>query len=268
MPTTLPRYRAGKPTPAGAPTCDFFELISGYEHRSEKQPDDLTVKKGNNRREFIQLFPTVRKLTRNPENADFLSRSFFIFPTYWPFLIVSWHFDYLVFKIKRIMANFEIRPRFKRQTPLSQKTVTEKIEKALKAPDAPVVGYAADHHFFLKIPAEARHYWSPELHLELEENESGTLIRALFGPSPSVWFMYLFFYALLGFAAMVVMIMGFSQLNLGLPAGILWILPVLLGLFLFAFFTAKAGQKLGHDEMHLLYNFLEDALEKNWERIP
>ena len=166
------------------------------------------------------------------------------------------------------MSNFEIRPRFKRSTSLSQNEITDLLQKALNENDSSsVIGYMSDHHVFLKIPEKDRHYWSPELHLEIEEQKNSTLIRALFGPSPSVWFLFVFFYCVLGFASLVIMIMGFSQLNLGLSARILWFLPILIILFLLAFSTAKAGQKLGHDEMHLLYDFVEDALNKNWTRV-
>ncbi|MCR9285751.1 MAG: dolichyl-diphosphooligosaccharide--protein glycosyltransferase subunit STT3 [Bacteroidetes bacterium] len=166
------------------------------------------------------------------------------------------------------MANFEIRPRFKRSTNLTEPEITELLQKALdENKSSSVIGYISDHHIFLKIPEKNRHYWSPELHLEVEEKKEKTLIRALFGPRPSVWFMYIFFYCLLGFISMVILIMGFSQLNLGLSARILWVMPIIIILFLLAFSTAKAGQKLGHDEMHLLYDFVEDALEKRWERI-
>ena len=158
-------------------------------------------------------------------------------------------------------ANFEIRPRFKKTISLSEEEIVERFQKALKQPNAPVTGTVVDHHIFLKIPAHQQHYWSPQLDLEIEETEEGSLIRGLFGPKPSVWFMFVFFYILLGFISMVVAIMGFSQLNLGLSAKILWLLPISLVLFLFIFFTAKTGQKLGKDEMFLLYDFYENTLK-------
>ncbi len=158
-------------------------------------------------------------------------------------------------------ANFEIRPRFKKIASLSEKEIVDRFKNALERPDAPVTGTIVDHHIFLKIPADQQHYWSPQLDLEIEETEEGSLIRGLFGPKPSVWFMFVFFYVLLGFISMVVAIMGFSQWNLGLSARILWFLPVALILFLFIFFTAKTGQKLGKEEMFLLYDFFENTIK-------
>ena len=165
------------------------------------------------------------------------------------------------------MSNFELRPRFRRKTHLSQTEITDRIQKHLDEENSSVVGYISEHHVILKIPAKDRHYWSPELHLEIEAEGNVSIIKGLFGPRPSVWFMFVFFYTLLGFISMVIMIVGFSRLNLGLSSQILWALPIILVLIGLVYSTAKTGQKLGHDEMYILYYFTEDCLEKNWERI-
>lgn len=152
-----------------------------------------------------------------------------------------------------------IRPRFKLPNATPSELLIQQITQALMEQDAPIKGTVAGHHITLRIPVDKQHYWSPQLDLEIEEQAEGSLIRGLFGPSPSVWFMYVFFYSILGFASLIVTIMGFSQLNLGLSARILWILPVTLVLFIFAYSTARAGQKLGEEEMRELYNFLLES---------
>jgi len=160
-----------------------------------------------------------------------------------------------------ININPSIRPRFKVVLALPMEVIIQKITQALKEKNAPIKGTVAGHHITLRIPLAKQHYWSPQLDLEIEEHPEGSLIRGLFGPSPSVWFMYIFFYSVLGFISLMVTIMGFSQLNLGLSARILWILPVTAVLFIFAYSTARAGQKLGAEEMHELYLFMLNALE-------
>lgn len=160
------------------------------------------------------------------------------------------------------MEKIEIRPRFNYSSSLSPEQVLQTFHKALSEQDAPVNGLVIDQHVYLRIPEEKQHFWSPQLNLEVEENGEGSMINGLFGPRETVWLMYIFFYALLGFAIMVVMIMGFSQLNLGLSARILWALPVLLLLLLLAYGTARMGQRLGHEEMDQLYNFLIKTVEQ------
>lgn len=154
-----------------------------------------------------------------------------------------------------------IRPRFKLNSPSSAEVIIQQITQVLMREDAPIKGTVAGHHITLRIPVAKQHYWSPQLDLEIEEHPEGSLIRGLFGPNPSVWFMYVFFYSVLSFVSLIVTIMGFSQLNLGLSARILWILPVALVLFLFAYSTARAGQQLGQEEMHELYFFMLKAIQ-------
>ncbi len=71
--------------------------------------------------------------------------------------------------------------------------------------------------------------------------------------------MFVFFYAVIGFAILVISIVGFSNLSLGNPGPILWFLPLLIIVFLSLYFVAHQGQKLGHDQMLLLHDFVEDS---------
>jgi hypothetical protein len=158
------------------------------------------------------------------------------------------------------MSQIAIRPRFRLPSSHSPDELIQKIKNALETPDAPIKGTIIDHHIILRIPLNEQHYWSPQLDLDIESQENGSQIKGLFGPRPSVWFMYVFFYSLMAFISSVVAIMGFSQLNLGLSAKILWILPLMFLLFIFAYSTARAGQKLGLDEMIKLYDFLVESI--------
>lgn len=162
------------------------------------------------------------------------------------------------------MEKIEIRPRFERKVTCTQADIIERFRLALAKEDVPVKGTLADHYIYLKIPPQDQHYWSPQLTLNVEEELDGSCsVHGLFGPRSSVWMMYIFFYTILAFAALFISITGFSQMNLGLSYRILWLLPVLLILFGFAYGTARAGQKLGHDEMHLLYAFFEETMKDN-----
>jgi hypothetical protein len=149
------------------------------------------------------------------------------------------------------------------EVPWSREETLQRIRNALDKEILSIKGLIVDHHVTLKIPAEDQHFWSPQLDLEVEEQEEGSLIRELFGPKPSVWLMFVFFYSLLGFIAVIVMVMGFSQWNLGMSAGILWLLPVMAFLVIMVYLSARAGQKLGEEEMLRLNQFLHQALERN-----
>ena len=158
------------------------------------------------------------------------------------------------------MTMVEIRPRFKEEVALSVQDIIDRMQQALNDPSTGIEGVIVDHHIVLKFPVADQHYWSPQLSLSIEEQEEGTLVRGLFGPRPTVWLMFVFLYSVIGAICLFVSITGFSQLSLGIPAPVLWVLPIGAILAGVLYFSAKAGERLGKDEMITLKNFLNRVL--------
>ena len=159
------------------------------------------------------------------------------------------------------MPNLEIRPHHQEELPYKPDEAVSRIQKALDDPEKSIVGSISRHHITLRLPAEEQHFWTPELSLDLEEDGEGTFLRGLCGPRPSVWLMFIFFYFVLGAAIIIIAIVGFSQKNLGLSASILWLLPILAGITIAIYLSARTGQKLSQDQMVKLRDFLETALD-------
>ena len=153
-----------------------------------------------------------------------------------------------------------VRPRFRINTPYSAEEVLERIQIKLDKENAPCKGRLIAGHATLLIPHEDQHYWSPQLSLSVEDDEGGSLLRGLYGPRPSVWTMFIFFYSLIGVAILFVAIFGFSYKSLDGNAGILWLLPVLVLIFLTLYVVAYFGKKLGHDQMVILHHFTEECI--------
>jgi len=152
-----------------------------------------------------------------------------------------------------------VRPRFECETSLSAAEITRRIQTALEQPDAPCQGRVSPGFVSLWLPAEEQHYWSPQLQMTIEESERGSRIRGLYGPRPAVWTMFVFIYALIGFSTVVVAVIGWSRRSLGLSAHILWWVPVLVLLFGSIYATSHFGQRLGHDQMSTLHDFLAES---------
>ncbi|MEL6925713.1 MAG: hypothetical protein AAFO94_16835, partial [Bacteroidota bacterium] len=100
------------------------------------------------------------------------------------------------------------------------------------------------------------------LSIAIEPEETGSLLRGLYGPKPAVWTMFVFFYALVGFAVVVVSVIGFANLSIDKSGAILWLVPVLLLIFLSLYLVAYFGQRLGHDQMLTIHHFLEATLDE------
>ncbi|MFK7806255.1 MAG: hypothetical protein AB8F74_00510 [Saprospiraceae bacterium] len=156
---------------------------------------------------------------------------------------------------------YRVRPRFEFTSEFSTTEIIEKINTALRSEDAPCKGHAKQRYARIFLPKKEQHYWSPQLSVTLEEMESGTLVRGLYGPRPEVWTMFIFFYSLIAFAIVVVSVIGYSSFSLGQGASILYSVPVLIIAFLSLYFVSYSGQKLGHDQMVTLHGFIEDILE-------
>ncbi|MCB0502089.1 MAG: hypothetical protein KDD32_05360 [Bacteroidetes bacterium] len=157
------------------------------------------------------------------------------------------------------LPHYRVRPRFKKVTDHSIEYLSKKISDGLSHEQAPCKGRVNPGYISLYLPIKEQHYWSPQLSLTLEESDEGTVLRGLYGPRPAVWTLFVFFYSLLGFATLVIAIIGFSKLSLDRTAPILWALPPLILTICSLYLVAYLGQKASHDQMLTLHQFLEKS---------
>ncbi len=162
------------------------------------------------------------------------------------------------------MTSIRIRPRFQQQISRSADSLMQLFEQKLIDSENSCIGSVIpDNHVLLKINPLERHFWSPQLWLTFDGKEDGTtLMRGLYGPSPSVWTFFIFGYSFLGIAALFVTLAGLSQLNLDMAAPILWVLPFIVLLALGIYIAAQMGQKLGVQQTFQIHQFLESTLKE------
>ena len=79
-----------------------------------------------------------------------------------------------------------LRPRFKFDVKHDNEGVLELFEDTKKTQSDLIVS-RVDDHIFIKIPKAKQHFWSPQLHLEINKNEAkdSSTIYGLFRPNPS-----------------------------------------------------------------------------------
>ncbi len=166
----------------------------------------------------------------------------------------------MVQQIEDHLPPFRIRPRFLVETHESMDAISEKINADLSIKNSECKGKIAHGYGTIEIPVKDQHYWSPQLTLTIEETENGSSIRGLYAPRPAVWTMFVFFYAVLGFALLIITIIGFSNLSLKLSGSILWLVPILSVIITSLYLVSFFGQKLAHDQMVTLHNFIEKSI--------
>lgn len=156
------------------------------------------------------------------------------------------------------------RPRFRVDTSMDGTSVEHRLrQKAKELAGDTYESTCVKGHLVLRIPERRRHFWSPQLDISITEAEggSGSTIRCLLAPAPVVWTMFMFFYALSGFAATVGLMIGSSQYSLDKNPWGFWLAAgaVILGLALYV--IAQFGKMLGSEEMQQLSLFV---LEEDW----
>lgn len=162
-----------------------------------------------------------------------------------------------------IMERMRIRPRYTFTVPLDKETVLNKLREAINNPNARIKGKFVKPLVVISIPEEDRHFWSPELSLDLEEKEDGTEIRCILGPHSSIWTMFATFYGFAILVGVAGLVWGFSQLTLGMSAYGFWLVPLSVVLIAGAYAIALTGQRLAYDQMLLLRSFIKETLKKS-----
>ena len=152
-----------------------------------------------------------------------------------------------------------VRPRFIISTDLPIGKLEELLKAELGKQTYPCYGSIAYGYAVIKISKKLQHFWSPQLSISMEQEGSKTTIRGLYGPKPSVWTMFIFFYSIIGFSTLIVSMIGLTRLTLEKPSEILWLAPVGILLLIGTYFGSTTGKKIGKDQLQILHHFFEDA---------
>ena len=155
-----------------------------------------------------------------------------------------------------------LRPRFKFSVNHDNEDLLSLFEDTQKTQSEFIVS-RIDDHVFIKIPKHKQHFWSPQLHLEINKNEAdnSSTIYGLFGPNPTVWTMFMFFHFVVigiffGFG-----VWAYTNWSLGNDYTIQLFITLFMIVIWFAlYFGGSLGKKSGMAEMYLLHHFMRDTL--------
>jgi len=159
------------------------------------------------------------------------------------------------------MNKIRIRPRYTFSVPLKKADALNKLREALKDMPSGLEGKFVKPLVVVSVSKKNRHFWSPELSLDIEEKENGTEIRCTLGPRSSLWTMFATFYGFSILVGIAGLVLGFSQLTLEMNAYGFWLVPVSIILLATAYGIALTGQKLSYEQMLELRNFIKNTLK-------
>ena len=157
-----------------------------------------------------------------------------------------------------------LRPRFKFNVTQINSSILAIFEE-LKTTQNKFIISRIDDHVFIKIPKSRQHFWSPQLHLEINENESqGSTIYGLFGPNPTVWTLFMFLHFVVASLFIGLAIWAYVNWSLSQDYTIqLSISLFMIAIWLALYFGWRLGKKTGMSQMHELHHFMRDTLRDN-----
>lgn len=156
-----------------------------------------------------------------------------------------------------------LRPRFKFNVNSDNESLLSLFENRRDNQTDFIVS-RVDDHVFIKIPKAKQHFWSPQLHLEINEDydhKDKCTIYGLFGPNPTVWTMFMFFHFIA--AALFIGFAVWTYVNWSLENNYaiqLFAMLLMVVVWFALYFSGRLGKKSGMTQMHELHHFMRDTL--------
>jgi len=153
-----------------------------------------------------------------------------------------------------------IRRRY--EHPQSQTEISNKFKQLVDQGDLPYIPQVAHHLISVSVRKEHHRWWSPELTLRLEGESSVTTIFETIGPNPSMFTLAMFFVSM-GAAIMIAALMwALSQMTVGEPSSLAWIITGLSGLLiLISFLVLAMGRNKAAEQVSGLRSFTVKVLK-------
>ena len=158
-----------------------------------------------------------------------------------------------------------LRPRFKFDVETDNETLLQAFEDT-KTSQSDFMVTRIDDHVFIRFPKKEQHFWSPQLHLEINEKDGkSATVHGLFGPNPSIWTMFMFFHFIVAGLFIAFGIWAYTNATLGNSYAIQLFLTLFMILIWFVLYIAgRMGKTKGQPEMQKLHGFMKDTLKSNY----
>ena len=157
-----------------------------------------------------------------------------------------------------------LKPRFSIEHPELIDVVLAKFQVEFNQSTKDLRGKIVGKLIIVDVPEAEEHFWSPQLQLQLEEQENqSTLIRGHYGPKPNLWtlFMFIHFGVAVVFAIFATKLFTDISLNQEYRTALIFTIAMPVVWILFYLF-GRWGKKKGHGQMQELDAFVKEVLKK------
>lgn len=161
--------------------------------------------------------------------------------------------------MKPLPNNIVLRPRFQLELSEDKEILLQSFEKSQVEP---FLVKRLDEHVFIKFNKENIHFWSPQLHLEIEEiDPENSKLYGVFGPNPALWTFFMFLHFGVATVFIILGIWAYSSAALdktySLQLGLMGFMAVI---WIVLYFFGRGGKHKGKPQMEELYRFVMGVL--------
>ncbi|WGD33661.1 GTP-binding protein [Olleya sp. YS] len=156
-----------------------------------------------------------------------------------------------------------LRPRFKIELDKSHTSVLEAFEHKKHNQNRYIVS-RVDDHVFIKLPKAQQQFWSPQLHLEINEiDQNKSQLYGLFGPNPTVWTLFMFLHFAVAGLFIAFCIWAYSNYALKEDYQLqLWGMVLMVIIWFVLYFSGRVSKSSNQKEMTDLYTFMSEVLDE------
>ncbi len=157
-----------------------------------------------------------------------------------------------------------LKPRFKIEVDQTKDEVLNKFKNIFESGDCEYCSKMTDNHIVIDVPKKMDTFWSPQLELEITENEENkTIVKGILGPKPQVWTFFIFLHFTVAFAFFVFLIVFLTRWNLNQNYTFSLIMLIILPIvWVVLYFSGQLGKKYGYEQMQELHTFLIKTITK------
>lgn len=155
-----------------------------------------------------------------------------------------------------------LRYRFQRQTDLSAEEVINRFKIAKEKLFPKYLISVIEDNIWVKIGAEERQLYSPHLHLEVSETtDKKTVIRALYGPNPAMWTLFMFLHFMVAGIFTIFAVIAYTnwQLDESMTSSII-IMCLMAAVWFFLYFFARMNRKAGLPQAEDIQKVFEEIM--------
>lgn len=155
-----------------------------------------------------------------------------------------------------------LRPRFSIEYDRKISDVLQTVFQNIENVKTDYKTKVSDNHFFIDVADTDAHFWSPQLHFEIVEEENRTKIKGLFGPKPQVWtlFMFIHFAVATAFFGFSILFYVNNRLNKNIVFSVVMLVALPIVWFLL-YFLGQIGKERGKKQMDGLKEYMKILLE-------